>query len=398
MEVVTTDLSKQELTEIPFRALKKDVNWLILSDNKIKKIPRDIKTLKSMTRLAINDNRIEEIGKEIGECVALTWMDLTRNRLKELPCEVSNLGKLSGLGLSENEFESIPECIYNLKNLRKFGFFSNRISVISPDIKNLKSLVKLDLSNNQIKNIPADFCQLTNLSWLNLSNNKLRTIPPEINNLRKLEELGLGVNELEYLPDMSNLNSLRIFPVFKNKLKQVHPSLLKLKGIEKLDFSDNEITEFPYLALENPSIRYLNLRNNHISEISTFEFDDCMTAINMLDISENRIKYIPFRFLKAFATNATIRMGCNPYEKLPNVTPNNQNLLHICFTKILNNKSKIDPWMDRMFNKHFNCEYCQKKFVVDPYLLYVCTSIDRENFFVGEKMLCSLKCLKSSEK
>lgn len=396
-EVVSADFSKQNLVEIPYSKIKLDSNWVILSDNKIKRITKEIKNFRSITRLALNDNRIEEIEGEIGDCVGISWIDLTRNKLKSLPAEIGNLTRISGLGLSENEFDEIPECIYKLKNLRKFGFFSNRISLISPTIKNLRSLVKLDLSNNRISELPPDFCTLTNLCWLNLSNNKLKRIPDEINNLKKLEELGLGINELVSLPNMSNLNMLRILPVFKNKLKTVHPSLFFIKSIEKLDFSDNEITVFPYDALKSNSLKYLNLRNNCISEISTFQFDDCRSNINMLDISENKLKYLPLRFLKCFITSTSIRIGMNPFEKLPSKIPQEQSLLQICFTKILNDKCKVVPWIDRMFERHYVCEQCRCKFVLEPCFYYSVNYIERESQFVSEKMVCSIRCLRIAE-
>lgn len=396
-EISTVDLTKQNLGEIPFNKIKTDVNWVILSDNKIKKIPKEIKLLRNLSRLALNDNRIEEIDGDIGECIGITWMDLTRNKLKNLPTQMGQLTRISGLGLSENEFDAIPECVYRLKNLRKFGFFSNKITFISGDIKSLKNLVKLDLSNNRLESIPREFCTLVNLSWLNLSNNKLRRLPGEINNLKKLEELGLGMNKLEELPDMSNLNSLRIFPVFKNRMKTIHPSLLSLKDIEKLDFSDNEIREFPFFALYNPSLRYLNLRSNMISEISPYELVDCLSTITMIDISENRLKYLPFKLFKSFGQNTTIRLGSNPFEKLPFVLPGNQSLLQICFTKILNERNKVEPWLSRMFKKRYVCDHCKNFFVVEPYFTYNFSFLDSEHQFVVEKMLCSSRCLRKSE-
>lgn len=396
-EIFTIDLTKQNLSEIPFSRIRTDANWVILSDNRIKKIPKEIKFLRNLSRLALNDNRIEEIDGNIGECIGITWMDLTRNKLKTLPSQMGQLTRISGLGLSENEFDTIPECIYKLKNLRKFGFFSNKITFISGDIKGLRNLVKLDLSNNRLESIPREFCTLVNLSWLNLSNNRLRKLPAEINNLRKLEELGLGMNELEELPNMSNLNSLRIFPVFKNNLKTIHPSILNLKDIEKLDFSDNEISDFPYIALYNPSLRYLNLRSNRISEISPYELIDCLSTITMVDISENRLRYLPFKLFKSFGQNTTIRLGSNHFEKMPSIIPGSQSLMQICFTKIINEKNKVDPWLNRMFKKRYICDNCKNFFVVEPYFAYSFSFLDSEHQFVVEKMLCSLRCLRKSE-
>jgi len=396
-EISTLELSKQGLNDIPFNKIKTDVNWLILSDNKIRRVPSEIRSLKNLNRLALNDNRIEEIDRGIGECTALSWMDLTRNRLHHLPAELGALTRISGLGLSENLFETIPDCVYKLRNLRKFGFFSNRITSVAPDIQNLKSLVKLDLSNNRIESIPVEFCTLVNLSWLNLSNNRLRSLPAEINNLKRLEELGLGMNELVELPNMSSLSMLRILPVFKNSLRSIHSSLLGLRSIEKLDFSDNEIAEFPYAALQNPSLRYLNLRNNRISEISSQLVQDCLSPITMIDISENRLAFLPYKLFKAFGQHTTIRLGSNPYEKRPSRVSEEQSLLQICFTKILNEKNSLDPWLSRMFAKRHVCDQCRCSFVVEPCYSYGYSYLDREHQFVVEKMLCSVGCLRRCE-
>lgn len=396
-EVYSIDLSRQDIADIPLNKIRNDINWLILSDNRIKSVPKEIKNLKNLTRLALNDNRIERVDKEIGSVGTLSWLDLTRNRLKDLPIEMGQLTRITGLGLSENEFEAIPECVYKLKNLRKFGFFSNRIMRISPEIKNLRNLVKVDLSNNNLEAIPEELCTLINISWLNLSNNKLKCIPPQINKLTKLEELGLGMNEIEELPDMSALKKLRILPVFKNKLKKIHPSLLELKTIEKLDFSDNFISEFPFFALKNPTLRYLNLRNNKIEHISSFEFGDDLSGINMLDLSENLLKYLPYKLFKSFKETTTIRLGSNPYEHHPSVIPSQQSLMNICFTKILNKRGKIDPWISNIFKKQISCDYCKCSFVVEALLYYDYSYLDTDCQFVLEKTLCSVRCLRMLE-
>lgn len=390
-------MSKQGLSEMPLDLVPADVNWLILSDNRLKKIPREVGCLKGLSRLALNDNQIEEIEPSIGACGQITWIDLTRNRLRSLPDEMGQLTRISGLGLSENEFETIPECVYRLRNLRKFGFFSNRVSVISPNIRFLRALVKVDLSNNRLVEIPDEFCSLVNISWLNLSNNRLKRLPANIGKLIKLEELGLGVNELTEIPDISTLDKLRILPVFRNKIKHVHPSISKLKNIEKLDLSDNLVEEFPVDIIYNPSMRYLNLRNNKICVISPYDFTGGVSSIGMVDISDNRLRSIPYKFFKAFTEATTVRLGGNCYDKRAPVLPDHQSLMKICFSKILSRKEKVEPWVSNMFRKFNTCDYCKASFVVDPCFSYVVSYLDIDSQFVIEKMCCSVRCLRLSE-
>lgn len=397
-DIVSIDMSKENLIEIPFTMIPIDINWLILSDNRINKVSKDIGKYEKLSRLALNDNNIDRIEPDIGRCRHMTWIDLTRNRLKSLPQEMGGLVKISGLGLSENEFEQIPDCIFKMRNLRKFGFFSNKITLISPKIKYLKALVKVDLSNNRLTEIPEEFCTLSNINWLNLSNNKLKSLPNGIGKLTRLEELGLGVNELTEIPDLSNLKKLRILPIFKNKLKSVHPSIFKLEKLEKLDLSDNFIEEFPIEILYNPTMRYLNLRNNSIRHINSYMFSSDLSNIGMIDISDNKLECIPYKFFKTFSESTIVRLSGNKYCKKPSTTPKNQSLMQICFSKIINTKHNFDDWINNMFKKHSICDQCKSVFVVEPYFAYVTSFLNPENMFVIEKMCCSIRCLRAAEK
>lgn len=397
-EISSPDLSRRGLGEIPMARIKTDTQWLILSDNKLKKVPGDIRHLRSLSRLALNDNQIDEIEPEIGACTGITWIDLTRNRLRTLPEAMGQLTRISGLGLSENEFEAIPDCVFKFRNLRKFGFFSNKITSISPSIRNLKNLVKVDLSNNKLESLPDEFCLLTNISWLNLSNNKLQRLPLGITRLTKLEELGLGTKNLTELPDMSALTKLRILPVFKNSIRAIHPSICQLKSIEKLDFSDNLITEFPADVIYNPTLKYLNLRNNQIKRISPFIFNGSISSITMIDVSENKLKHLPYKLFKAFREITTVRLGSNAYECVPPVIPAQQSLMQICFTRILHKNHAVDPWISNIFKKQNVCDYCKASFVTDPYFFHAISYLDNDYQFVIEKMLCSARCMRMSDK
>ena len=396
MHISSLDLSKKRLSALPYDEIDLLINWLILSDNRIEEIDDDIRHFTKLTRLALNDNKIATVSKRICECTNINWIDLTRNKLRILPDEFGDLTKITGLGLSENNFETIPKAIYKLVNLRKFGFFSNQITYISPDIKFLTTLVKIDLSNNKIKEIPDELTQLTNLCWLNLSNNKIKRLPANINRLIKLEELGLGMNELEELPEMSNLNNLRILPVFKNKIKYVHPTVFRMNRIEKLDFSDNEIDRFPYEALKTAALKYLNLRNNKISEIDVNYIKEIKSSnIHTLDISENRLKALPFKMFRIFNDNAVMRLGNNPYELKEAIKPSNINLVEICFSSLLRKKCKMgeyDKILKKLYKKVYMCDCCGNEFVTEPYKTYAVNYIDNGDEFVIERMCCSEKC------
>ncbi|KAG5858742.1 leucine repeat-rich protein [Encephalitozoon hellem] len=397
-EVTSADYSKQGYHEIPKIAYTTPINWLILSDNKIREVPESIKELKTLSRLALNDNRIEEIHPGIGSLVGLTWIDLTRNRLRTLPDEMANLKRVSGLGLSENNFSEIPKCIFKMTNLRKFGFFSNKIRAIPKDIRFLINLIKIDLSNNEITSLPDEFCELKNLNWLNLSNNKLQKLPDGINNLVRLEELGLGANNLTELPDMSNLKKLRILPVFKNQLTRVNQSIARLSSIEKLDFSDNNITEFPGHVIGIQSLRYLNLKSNKISKIDPSTFKNRISSVSIIDVSDNLLSCIPLKFFKTFSNVTVIRVGENPFVYHESRPAPNPGLTELCYNICLNMQYKCESWIRKRYPDVKSCDACSKLFTTQPHLGYSLSSVGDGSTFVVEKMLCSYSCYRNEYK
>ncbi|EEQ82505.1 hypothetical protein NCER_100758 [Vairimorpha ceranae BRL01] len=395
-EIVSTDFSKSDLTEIQYTKINVKTSWLIISDNKLKCIPDEIQNLKYLTRLAANDNKISEISPQLCHLQNLTWIDFTRNRLKNLPTNFHNLHKISGLGLSENEFDEIPENIYKMVSLRKFGFFSNRIRCIKKDIRYLRNLVKIDLSNNLLSSLPDEICELTYLNWLNLSNNKLIKLPKDMNNLIHLEELGLGMNNLTELPKMDKLYKLRILPVFKNNLKDITHTLRYCKSIEKLDFSDNEISALPDFLLDMPCLKYLNLKGNKINKINIDKIEYIKSNINMIDLSDNKLEVVPYKFFKLFSNITTIKISDNPYNLRDNTQPKKITLLERCYNRLLNLKYHINPCLNVFFQKIRICDICNNYYVNSPYFTYSKSSIEEEEqfVFVVEKLCCSNGCYK----
>lgn len=180
---------------------------------------------------------------------------------------------------------------------------------------------------------------------------------------------------------MSTLTRLLILPVFKN---------CQLKSIEKLHFSDNLTTEFPAEAIYNPTLKYLNLRNNQIRQISPFVFNGSLSSITMINISENKLKYLPYKLFKAFRQITTVRPSSNVYECVHFVVPHSRDL---CFTRVLHKNHAVDPWMSNIFKEQNICLYCKASFVTDSYLFYAVSYLDNDYQFVIEKMLCSARCI-----
>ncbi len=79
-----------------------DINWLILTDNKLKTLPRSIGKLQKLQKFPLAGNRIETLPDEMATCKNLELLRLSANQLTELPLWLLQLPKLSWLAFSGN--------------------------------------------------------------------------------------------------------------------------------------------------------------------------------------------------------------------------------------------------------------------------------------------------------
>ncbi len=78
------------------------ISWLILTDNKIEKLPSSIGKLSLLQKCALAGNKIETLPKEMQECQNLELLRLSANSLTEIPSWLLRLPKLSWLAFSGN--------------------------------------------------------------------------------------------------------------------------------------------------------------------------------------------------------------------------------------------------------------------------------------------------------
>lgn len=100
------------MTIIPEDAFPPRLRWLILTDNKLRALP-----------------------KSIGRCVRLQKCMLAGNQLDSLPEEVRNCKKLGLLRLSSNNFASLPDWLLEMPELAFLSFAGNPCSSRSLEIE-----------------------------------------------------------------------------------------------------------------------------------------------------------------------------------------------------------------------------------------------------------------------
>lgn len=92
------------LTSVGEGVLPIDTRWLILTDNKIEKLPESMGQLHRLQKLALAGNRLQELPSSMSACKNLELARLSANKLSSMPDWLFQLPKLAWLAFSGNEF------------------------------------------------------------------------------------------------------------------------------------------------------------------------------------------------------------------------------------------------------------------------------------------------------
>lgn len=139
-------------------------------------IPSSIGDLDSLDYLDFGDNFniTGNIPPEIGNLTKLTYLSIDHSKLSgNIPQEIGNLTKLTSLTFGYNQLSgTIPPSLGNLTELSALQLHSNNLSGSVPDsIKFLDKLLYLHLWNNQLEYLP-DLSNINTIDWLQIQNNK----------------------------------------------------------------------------------------------------------------------------------------------------------------------------------------------------------------------------------
>jgi tRNA A-37 threonylcarbamoyl transferase component Bud32 len=85
-------------------ALQPQMRWLILTDNCLEELPKEIGRCSILQKLMLAGNQIHTIPEEISNCTKLELVRLASNQLAEPPMALLNLPNLTWVALSDNPF------------------------------------------------------------------------------------------------------------------------------------------------------------------------------------------------------------------------------------------------------------------------------------------------------
>ncbi len=91
-----------QLKTVPENAFPPLLRWLILTDNKIEKLPISIGDCPLLQKCALAGNLIEELPDEMANCVNLELLRVSANKLNSIPAWLFELPKLSWVAFGGN--------------------------------------------------------------------------------------------------------------------------------------------------------------------------------------------------------------------------------------------------------------------------------------------------------
>lgn len=93
-----------QIKTVPARSLNPNLRWLILTNNRIEKLPAEIGNCSRMQKLMLAGNRLNTLPETLSRCQHLSLLRISANQLDKLPEWLLTMPKLSWFAFSGNPF------------------------------------------------------------------------------------------------------------------------------------------------------------------------------------------------------------------------------------------------------------------------------------------------------
>ena len=259
-----TDCSSARLDVVPI-LLNPALRSLRLAGNRIASVRQSLDFYADLEVLDLSRNALTGLGqRQLESQKVLSWLNVSHNAIAQLDGRAfQGLGRLQVLDLQHNQLMAIEDTAF----------------------VELENLAELDLSFNRIERL-ADQCfaSLGRLRLLNLRGNRLQqlTAPNWTPLANSLLGLDLSANRLAQLDGgdggLGALSELRRLDLSNNTLHHIHYAAFDGLGarLAELDLSDNRLEYVPADALSplSGSLRRLDLSANYVTNIGAAAFGD----------------------------------------------------------------------------------------------------------------------------
>ena len=326
--LLTLDISSNNLTG-NFWAQLSQLRYLEhvdISFNDLKALAKinrtGFKNVKTFTAVNSNISRIEDVFFALP---ALTDLNVSGNILKSLPwMYLSKLGHLRSITASHNLLTVLETGEPGgFRKLTTLDLHDNRILTITKGFFMTPLLRILDVSQNHLEGLPWDrLSELGFLESIDASYNNIVTMgkirPGGFTRLKILDVSNNHISKIEErFLDIPLLTSLT---VPENRLKHFPwADLSKLESLTDIDASYNDLTALKHYDTGGfRNLTSLHVRGNHITAITDGFFS--MPSLTILDISENRLKTLPWNALSELDYLESMFASNNELTSLRNKT------------------------------------------------------------------------------
>ena len=164
------DLSRNQLSQLPdnFGRLKK-LRILFLSDNDFTEIPQVLSECPALTMIGFKSNQIT-LWPEDAMPAKVRWLILTNNRVEKLPASIGKLKYLQKLMLAGNLISTLPDTMRHCKNLELIRLSANQLESLPEWLFNMPRLSWLACAGNPCTSTPLpDSNKLAEIAWEEIS-------------------------------------------------------------------------------------------------------------------------------------------------------------------------------------------------------------------------------------
>ncbi|XP_019617593.1 PREDICTED: uncharacterized protein LOC109464923 [Branchiostoma belcheri] len=271
--LLTINLRDKGLTSVPAEVFdNRDVECLVLSENRLKSIPEEIGQLQKLRRLELYNNLLTQLPQAITTLPIynLQYIDLSDNKLETLPDGFSRLKQLRYLYIRNNVFKEIPEEVSSLLHLQILHMGGNPLKCLPDKISQLTGLTELYISNCQFDEFPRQVLQLKGLKMLYMGNwagdGKPSLVPEDIGRLKNLQVLNLQESGLESLPEgVGELVQLIELNISNNRFTSVPEQIMNLSNIRQLHLSYNSISRLPLILSRMDKLDVMDIKDNPLT-------------------------------------------------------------------------------------------------------------------------------------
>jgi hypothetical protein len=175
----------------------------IITEDQLKDLLLHLSNLQNLEAIKLTGLDFQEqqpltsLFNQLSSLPHLKKLILTQCRVKDLPREIHLLKKLRTLDLSFNELVTLPEEIGKLEKLEYLRVYNNRrFRTFPSNLGKLKNLLTLDFAGTSIRELPESLSGCQSLQHITGNACRLEKIPAAIGLCHKLKYLNLAANRI----------------------------------------------------------------------------------------------------------------------------------------------------------------------------------------------------------